>query len=51
MYAETDKAVINKCTDNDGCGAGECCSYWPDSNNKRCITESLGGVEQTILPL
>jgi len=51
-YAETDKPVNNKCQANTDCtGTGECCANWPDSNNKRCIDATKGGVEQTILPM
>jgi hypothetical protein len=51
LYTEYDKARIQKCSDNSGCGLNECCAYWPDANNKRCISETLGGVAQTIAPL
>lgn len=36
VYTETDKPVNNVCTANADCEAGECCTPWPDTNNKRC---------------
>lgn len=51
VYYETDKPVNNKCQMNSTCGVDECCANWPDTNNKRCIDKSLGGVEQNLLPL
>jgi len=50
LWSETDKPVNNKCDTTDDCGADLCCSYWPDSNNKRCVDASLDGEEQTLLP-
>lgn len=49
-WAETDKPVNNKCTANTDCATGECCANWPDSNNLRCISSDLAGVEQTLEP-
>jgi len=51
-YTETDKPSINTCTTTDDCDTdlGQCCSYWPDSNNKRCIDASSADIE-TLIPL
>lgn len=52
VYSETDKPVNNKCQSNTDCTtAGQCCANWPDTNNKRCIDATKGGVEQTLLPM
>lgn len=46
VYSETDKPVNNKCQANTDCTtAGQCCANWPDTNNKRCIDSTKGGVE------
>lgn len=50
LWAETDKPAHNTCTANTDCAEGECCANWPDSNNLRCISSDLAGVEQNIEP-
>jgi len=51
IYTETYKLLVNnKCTTSDDCGSEQCCANWPDTNNKRCISSDLGGVEQTLPP-
>lgn len=40
----------NKCTANADCAADECCTVWPDTNNKRCQPATVDGELQTILP-
>lgn len=37
LFYETDKPKDNRCFDDDGCDAGECCGTWPDQNNRRCF--------------
>lgn len=51
-YTESDKPVINTCETTDDCDTelGQCCSYWPASNNKRCIDASSADIE-TLIPL
>lgn len=50
LWSETDKPKNNLCTANSDCGTGECCANWPDSNNLRCVSSDLAGVEQEIPP-
>jgi len=50
IYSETDKPVIKLCNTTDDCGTGESCANWPDTNNLRCIDESLGGVQKDLKP-
>lgn len=40
----------NECNTTAECGAGKCCSNWPDSNNKRCVDSGQDGVLHTIVP-
>jgi hypothetical protein len=50
-YTETDKQVNNKCQVNTDCTtAGQCCANFPDTNNKRCIDATGGGVSTVLLP-
>jgi len=43
-WIETDKAVDNRCGDDEQCEASDkdtCCMTWPDQNNLRCGKKSL----------
>lgn len=49
-WYETNKPVNNKCLLNIGCDDPDtqCCSTYPDQNNRRCVDKTLDGLSQTI---
>jgi len=52
-WAETDKPQYNKCFLDVQCNAGQgsCCALYPDTNNRRCITNDLHNTSVTVGPI